>query len=354
MTGFVHLHVHSQYSLLDGLSDCRELAERAAELHMPALALTDHGAMYGAINFYKACRAAGIKPIIGMEAYVAPRGRLNRHPQRDRSPHHLVLLAESEVGYHNLMRLATIAQLEGFYYKPRIDRDVLQKHNQGLIALSGCGSSELARRIKKRQRRRARQVIEWYRAVFQDRYYLELQDHDIPELAGVNQRLITFADEFGLPLVATNDVHYTNHDHASIHDVLLCIQTGKTITEPNRMRMDGDSYYLKTAEEMTALFGDAPGAIANTLEIAERCNVELELGNYHLPVFEVPDGYDAQSYLRHLCEKGLNERYERVTPRVQDRLDYELAVIHRMGFDTYFLIVWDLCRFALEQDIWWN
>ena len=354
MSDFVHLHVHSEYSLLDGLSDCDELAKRALELDMPALALTDHGAMYGAVRFYKACKAAGIKPIIGMEAYVARRGREDRDHQRDRSPYHLVLLAQNETGYQNLMRLATRAQLEGFYYKPRVDRDLLEEHNDGLIVLSGCGSSELARRIKKGQLERAREAVDWYRTVFLDRYYLELQDHDIAELTEVNNHLIELSDEFGVPLVATNDVHYARSDQASIHDVLLCIQTGKTVTEPNRMKMDGESYYLKSAEEMAALFSHVPQALTNTCEITERCNVDLTFGNYHLPVFEVPDGYDAQSYLRHLCERGLRERYGEITPRIHKRLDYELDVIHRMGFDTYFLIVWDLCRFSREEGIWWN
>jgi len=354
MSEFVHLHVHSEYSLLDGLSSCRELAERGVELNMPALALTDHGAMYGAVQFYKSCKAAGIKPIIGMEAYVAPRSRTDRDPQRDRGPYHLVLLAQDNTGYHNLMRLATIAQLDGFYYKPRVDREVLAAHNEGLIVLSGCGSSELARCVKKGQLDKARQVVGWYSDVFQDRYYLELQDHDIAELMTGNEQLIAFSDEFGLPLAATNDVHYARRDQASIHDVLLCIQTGKTVTEPNRMRMDGQSYYVKSAEEMSALFPNVPEALSNTLEIAERCNVELTFGNYHLPSFEVPEAYNAQSYLRHLCEKGLRERYDEITPRIQERLDYELDTIHRMGFDTYFLIVWDLCRFSREQEIWWN
>ena len=354
MSEFVHLHVHSEYSLLDGLSGCDELAERAVELGMPALALTDHGAMYGAVHFYKSCRAAGIKPIIGMEAYVAPRGRQRRNPQQDRSPYHLVLLAQDNTGYHNLMRLATIAQLEGFYYKPRVDREVLEAYNEGLIVLSGCGSSELARHIQKGRLDKAREAVAWYADIFESRYYLELQDHGIPELAPVNEQLIDFSETYNLPLVATNDVHYARHDEASIHDVLLCIQTGKTITEPNRMRMEGESFYLKTAEEMASLFPGVPEALSNTLEIAERCNVELAFGNYHLPVFEVPEGYDAQSYLRHLCEQGLHERYDEVTRRIQERLDYELDVIHRMGFDTYFLIVWDLCRFSREEEIWWN
>ncbi len=354
MAEFVHLHVHSEYSLLDGLSSCRELASRAVELGMPAIALTDHGAMYGAVQFYKACRAADIKPIIGMEAYVAPRGRQERHPQRDRKPYHLVLLAQNDAGYHNLMHLATIAQLEGFYYKPRIDREVLTKHAEGLIVLSGCGSSEVARLIVAGQRDAARDAIAWHRDHFPGRYFLELQDHDIAELADVNRQLMAFAGEFDLPLVATNDVHYARREQASIHDVLLCIQTGKTTNEPKRMRMEGDSFYMRSAEEMAHLFSEVPQALTNTRRIADMCDLEIEFGNYHLPLFEVPEGHDAQSYLRHLCEQGLRKRYPTITPEIQQRLEYELDIIHRMGFDTYFLIVWDLCRFSQEQDIWWN
>lgn len=354
MNDFVHLHVHSEYSLLDGLSSCDQLAEHAAELHMPALALTDHGAMYGTIQFVKACQRAGIKPIIGMETYVAPRSRHDREPQLDRSPYHLVLLAQNNTGYQNLMRLATLGQLEGFYYKPRVDRETLEEHSDGLIVLSGCGSSELAHWIKRGQHEKARDAVAWYRSVFEGRYYLELQDHHIPELAEVNERLRGFARAFDLPLVATNDAHYARRDQAAIHDVLLCIQTGKTVTDPKRMRMNGESYYLKSSQEMAALFGDVPEALSNTVEIAERCDVSLAFGDYHLPVFEVPDGYDAQSYLGHLCERGLHQRYDEVTPTIQERLDYELDVIHRMGFDTYFLIVWDLCRFSRESDVWWN
>jgi DNA polymerase III subunit alpha len=354
MTNFVHLHVHSEYSLLDGLSSCKELAQRAAELGMPAIALTDHGAMYGAVQFYKSCRAADVKPIIGMEAYVAPRSRQDRDHKLDRSPYHLVLLAQNNAGYHNLMRLATIAQLEGFYYKPRIDREVLAEYSEGLIVLSGCGSGEVARLLKDGRVDEAREVINWHREVFPDRYYLEIQEHGIPELTEVNERLIPLAREMEVPLVATNDAHYTYVENADAHDVLLCIQTGKTVTEPNRMRMDGESYYIKSGDEMAALFPDVPEALENTLRIAEQCNVELEFGNYHLPNFKVPEGHDAHSYLRHLCEKGLRERYAEITPKIEERLDYELDIIHRMGFDTYFLIVWDLCRFSQQQDIWWN
>ena len=354
MPRFVHLHTHSEYSLLDGLSSCQELAERAVELGMPALALTDHGVMYGAVQFYKACRAAGIKPIVGMEAYVAPRGRRERDPQFDRKPHHLVLLAQNDSGYHNLMRLATIAQLEGFYYKPRIDKESLAEHAAGLIVLSGCGSSEVSRLLRDGRLEEARQVIAWYRDLFPGRYYLELQEHDIPELTRVNRQMVSLARELDLPLVATNDAHYTRRKEAPIHDVLLCIQTGKTVTEPKRMRMDGDSYYLRSGEEMAALFSELPEALTNTLRIAEMCEVELEFGKYHLPLFQVPEGYDARSYLRRLCEEGLHRKYATVTSREQERLDYELDIIHKMGFDTYFLIVWDLCRFSQEQNIWWN
>ncbi len=354
MAEFVHLHVHSEYSLLDGLSSCRKLAERAVELDMPALALTDHGAMYGAIQFYKACRATGIKPIIGMETYLARRGRQDRDAQRDRKSYHLVLLAQNDTGYHNLMRLATIAQLEGFYYKPRIDKEVLAEHASGLIVLSGCGTSEVPRLIRAGQLDQARRTIAWYRDVFPGRYYLELQEHDIPELTQVNRQLIALAREFDLPLVATNDVHYARREEAHIHDVLLCIQTGKTANEPNRMRMEGDSFYLKSAEEMAVLFSEVPEALTNTLRITEMCELELKFGHYHLPPFEVQGGHDAQSYLRHLCEDGLQRRYAVITPQIRERLEYELDIIHRMGFDTYFLIVWDLCRFSQEQNIWWN
>jgi DNA polymerase-3 subunit alpha len=329
------------------------LAERAVELGMPALALTDHGTMYGAVQFYKACKAAGIKPIIGLETYVAPRSRLEKDAQ-DRKPYHLILLAQNDAGYHNLMRLATVAQLEGFYYKPRIDKEILAECADGLIVLSGCGTSEPSRLILEGQLDAARQTIAWYRDVFPGRYFLEIQEHGIAELAPVNRQMIAFAREFDLPLVATNDVHYTRREEAGIHDVLLCIQTGKTVTEPNRLRMDGDTYYMRSGEEMAALFPHLPEVLSNTLRVAEMCDLRIEFGRYHLPVFHVLEGYDAQSYLRHLCEEGLQQRYAVVTPEIHQRLDYELDIIHRMGFDTYFLIVWDLCRFAREQDIWWN
>ena len=354
MAEFVHLHTHSEYSLLDGLCSCAELVQRSSELGMPALALTDHGSMYGAVKFYKACRATGIKPIIGMEAYVAHKDRRSRDSQRERRPYHLLLLAQNDVGYHNLMRLATIAQLEGFYYKPRIDREVLSQLSDGLVALSGCGTSEVIRLLQDGLLDQARDVTAWYRGVFPDRYFLELQDHSIPELTQANRELVSLARELELPLIATNDVHYAHREQAHLHDVLLCIQTGKTVTEPNRLRMNNDSYYIKSGDEMASLFADVPEALTNTLRVAEMCEFEIEFGKYHLPRFEVPPEYSAQSYLRLLCERGLVQRYPTITPRIRQRLDYELDIIHQMGFDTYFLIVWDLCRFSLEQGIWWN
>jgi DNA polymerase-3 subunit alpha len=354
MEPFVHLHVHSEYSLLDGLSSCAELAGHAAQMGMPALALTDHGVMYGAVKFYKACQAAGIKPIIGMETYVAHEDRHSRDARTERKPHHLVLLAQNERGYKNLLHLSTTAQLDGFYYKPRIDKAVLAERSEGLIALSGCGSSEIAQSILDGRLDAAREAATWYHDLLPGRYFLEIQDHAIPELADVNRHTIALARELDIPLVATNDVHYARREQSEAHDVLLCIQTGKTVNEPKRMRMYNDSFYLRSAEEMAALFPDVPDALENTRRIADMCEIELEFGNYHLPVFEVPEGYDAQSYLRHLCEEGLKQRYDPVTEREWKRLDYELDIIHKMGFDTYFLIVWDLCRFSKEQNIWWN
>ena len=356
MAEFVHLHVHTYYSLLDGLSSPTALATRAAELGMPALAITDHGALYGAISFYKAALQAGIKPIIGMEAYQARRSLNDRSTEQDRKRYHLLLLAQNKTGYQNLLRLATIAMLEGYYYKPRVDKDVLAEYGEGLIVTSGCASSEIPRLIQEGRLEDARRSVEWFKDVFPGRFFLELQDHGIPELDTVNRDLLTFARDLDLPLVATNDVHYVHRAQARTHDILLCIGTGKTINEPKRMRMDGDTYYMRTAEEMAQLFGEVPEALKNTLRITEMCDVELEFGKLHLPRFDVPEGYTPKSYLRELCEKGLRKRFgERVeSEEVRLRLDHELAIIHQMGFDTYFLIVWDLCQAAIKNSIWYN
>ena len=357
MPDFVHLHTHTMYSLLDGLSSPEALARYAAELGMSALAITDHGTMYGAVEFYFACKDAGIKPIIGIEAYLAVGSRHSRD-HREGKPYHLVLLAQNQTGYQNLLKLASIAQLEGFYYKPRIDKEVLAAHSEGLIALSACVAGEVPRLIHQRQEEKAREAIRWYQEVFPGRFYLELQSHDIPEFDPVYRRMVEMAHEMGVPLVATNDIHYARPEQYEAHDVLLCIQTGKTVNEPNRMRMSDNSYYMRSPQEMAELFAELPEALENTVRIAESCEVEIKKAPpYHLPQFPLPaDQPSAETYLRHLCEEGLVWRYgERARdPQVRERLNYELGIIHEMGFDDYFLIVWDLCRASEERDIWWN
>jgi DNA polymerase III subunit alpha len=353
MPEFTHLHVHSEYSLLDGLIRVPDLVRAAADAGFASLAITDHGAMYGAVRFYHEALEAGIRPIVGCELYVAPRGRADRDPARDRAAYHLTVLAESERGYRNLLELASRAQLEGFYNKPRVDRELLQQHADGLIVLSGCMSGEVPRRLLGHDEAGAREALAWYREVFRDRYYVELQDHDIEGLPEMNRELVSLARELDLPLVATNDVHFLRREDMEWHEVLLCLQTGKTITDPKRMR-SGSTYYLRSAEEMAALFRDLPEAIANSMAIAERCDYRMRFGEYKLPVFEVPEGEDATSYLHRLCREGVARRYPSITDRVQDRLHHELGVIAKMGFEHYFLIVWDLCRYAQEQGIWWN
>jgi len=287
--------------------------------------------------------------------YLAPRRMTDRDGELDRKPHHLVLLAENQAGYHNLLQIASAAQLQGFYYHPRVDKDFLQGHCEGLIALSGCGSGEIPRLLMNGRWDDARRTAQWYRDLFGPKgFFIELQDHDIPELRAIQPKLIELARELQIPMVLTNDVHYVRQDDARAHDILLCIQTNSTITEPNRMRMSDNGYFLKNAEEMTALFPDLPEAMRNTLSIAERCDVDLDSNGYHLPPFPVPDRYDARSYLQALCEEGLKARYPEISPAIRRRLEYELEVIHTMGFDTYFLIVWDLCMASKQRDIWWN
>ncbi|MFZ5915297.1 MAG: DNA polymerase III subunit alpha, partial [Chloroflexota bacterium] len=356
MSEFVHLHLHSQYSLLDGMCRMRELAARVAELGQPAVALTDHGVMYGVIEFYRACKAAGIRPIIGIEMYVSPRRMTERDPKRDRKPYHLVLLAQNNTGYKNLLKIATAGQLEGFYYRPRVDKPFLAEHSEGLICLSSCGSGEIPRLLIGGRADRARKAAAWYRDVFgPERFYLELQRHPgYPELEQAVAGMVEIGRELDIPLVATNDVHYVLPDQAHAQALLLAIQSNTTVLDPKRLQMGDESFYLKSSQEMFTLFADLPQAVENTWRIAEMCQVDLDAGGYHLPQFEVPPGYDAQSYLRHLCQLGLKERYPELTPQVQQRLEHELGIIHQMGFDTYFLINWDLIRHAAERDIWWN
>ncbi len=354
---FVHLHVHTEYSLLDGLSKIKPLVARAAGYGMPALGITDHGTMFGVIEFYRACQEAGIKPIIGVEAYLAARGMQDRDPQFDAKTSHLLLLARNQAGYQNLLTLASAAQLEGFYYRPRIDRDFLAAHSEGLICTSGCLAAELPRLIAEGRDKEARDLVGWYQDTFgPEHYYLELQQHDIPELGTINRWLVQNSKRAQAPLVATNDVHYVDAADAPYQDILLCIGTGNVVNEPNRMRMSDPSYHLRSPREMWNLFRDVPEALTNTLRIAEMCEVDLESKGYHLPNFPVPAGYDAESYLRFKCEEGLRWRYgaRADDPDIQARLNHELRLIHNMGFDTYFLIVWDLCDFARRRDIWWN
>jgi DNA polymerase III subunit alpha len=355
---FVHLHVHSEYSLLDGLGKVGRLVARAKELGMPALAITDHGNMCGAVEFYSAAKAAGIRPILGMEAYLAPRGMQDREGKTDGDLSHLILLAESETGYRNLLRIATAAQLEGFYYKPRIDKAFLAAHAEGLIATSACLRGEIPTALERGRDSEAERLVRWYQDVFgPERFFLELQDHGhLPALPIVNRKLIDLAPRMGVGLIATNDVHYVLREDSSAQDILMCIQTGTVVQEQNRMRMSDDSYYLRSSAEMEALFRDAPGAIANTLAIAERCSVDLDFRGYHLPEFPVPGNVPAEQYLRTLCLQGLRIRYGEKAddPALRVRLDYELSVIHTMGFEAYFLIVWDLCRWAREKGIWYN
>ena len=354
---FVHLHVHSEYSLLDGFSNIKKLVARAKEMDMPALALTDHGTMFGVIDFYNAASKAGIKPIVGVEAYLAARGMRERDAQLDKKSSHLLLLAENETGYRNLLQIASAAQLEGFYYYPRIDHDFLAQHAEGLVCTSGCMSAEIPRMIRQENLTAARRQLDWYYQVFgSDNFFLELQQHDIKELDNINKILVDLGRRYQAKFVATNDVHYIDRGDARFQDILLAIQTGCVLSDPNRMRMSDNTFYLRSPQEMAAIFSEVPEAISNTLLIAERCELDLGFKGYHLPEFDVPEGHTPESYLRHLCEAGLRERYG---PRsdeavVRERLEYELGIIHQMGFDTYFLIVWDLCKYARDQGIWYN
>ena len=354
---FVHLHVHSTYSILDGFGKPADLVTRAKELGMSALALTDHGTMFGTLDFYRAAKSAGIKPIIGLEAYLAPRRMQDKDPQKDRHAYHLILLAKNKTGYQNLLKLASVSQLEGHYYNPRIDKITLAEHSEGLIASSACMSGEISRALLDNDHDRADRAVAWYRDVFgKENFYLELQDHDIPDQYRVNRMMLDLARKTDTRLIATNDVHYIRQDDSRLQDVLLCIQTGKLLSDPVRMRMSDNSFYLRSPEEMKTLFAQVPDAIENTLEIAERCHLDLSRKGYHLPVFDVPDGQTAESYLRELCEEGLRQRQpDRAdSPEMKARLDYELGVIGQMGFAAYFLIVWDLCRYSREKKIWFN
>lgn len=357
MPGFTHLHVHSEYSLLDGLARVPDLVKAAKARGFEALALTDHGVMFGAVQFYQAAKKQGIKPIIGCELYVARRTRHDREAE-DRKPYHLTVLAQDAVGYRNLLQLVSRAQLEGFYYRPRVDRELLAQYREGLIVFSGCPGADAPSKIIDGRLDAARESLSWYKEVFEDRFYIELQNHDIDFIPRLNTELLAFAKSLDIPLVATNDVHYATEKDPRTHEVLLCIQTGTTMSDPKRMRI-GDSFYLRTEAEMRALFPEQPEAIDNTALIAERCQVDFDFNSYKLPRFPLPEGQTAAAFLRRLCEAGAAERYgapdaQSLPAPVRARLDYELSVIGQMGFDDYFLIVWDLCRYARQEGIWWN
>jgi DNA polymerase III subunit alpha len=349
---FVHLHNHTEYSLLDGASRIPAMVQRAAELEMPAIGLTDHGVMYGAIHFYKACRDAGIKPIVGCEVYVAPRSRLLREGRVDRDPSHLTLLAADHAGYLNLMRLCSIGQMEGMYYKPRIDKEVLAEHSKGLIALSGCLQGEAASRIVDGDVDGAREATAVYRDIFgKDRFLLEVQRHGIDKQEEVNGVLARFGKELGLRLCATNDLHYVHRHDSEAHDVLLCLQTGARFNDPNRWRFSTQENYLKTPAEMLEAFAGLPEALASTLEVADQCDLEIDLGATLLPPFDVPDGLTPDQYLRQLVLKGLEWRFAKPSDAVKERAENELSVIKATGYASYFLIVWDFYNFARKNGI---
>ena len=350
---FTHLHVHTEYSLLDGSSKIKELAVRAKELGMDSMAITDHGAMYGVIDFYRAAREAGIKPILGCEVYVAPGSRFDRENVHGEDRYyHLVLLAENNEGYQNLMKIVSKGYVDGFYYKPRVDMEVLKTYHKGIIALSACLAGEVPRFLARGLYEEAKEAVLKYQEIFgRGNYFLELQDHGIPMQRQVNQGVIRLSRELDIPLAATNDCHYINAEDWEAHDILLCIQTGKKVADENRMRYEGGQYYVKSEEEMRELFSYIPEAIDNTAKIAERCNVEIEFGVTKLPRYEVPEGYDSWGYLNHLCSEGFKERYPEDDGTLKERLEYELGVIKSMGYVDYFLIVWDFINFARSHGI---
>lgn len=350
---FVHLHCHTEYSLLDGAARVKDVVARAVELGMPAVAATDHGVMYGVLKLYDACKAAGINPVIGCEVYVAPRTRFDKESGVDNKAHHLILLAETQEGYRNLCKICTIGFLEGYYYKPRIDHEVLRQFSKGIICMSACIAGEIPQALLKGDIEKAYDIARDYIDIFgKDNYFIEIQDHGLEEQKKTNPLLIKMAKDLGLGLVATNDSHYVRKEDADVHDVLLCIQTGKTRDDESRMRFACDEFYMKSREEMELVFGEYPEALNNTAKIAARCHVNLDKHpKVDVPDFEVPEGYNAETYLQYLCQKGLEEKYDEITPELQERLDYELGIINHMQFPGYFLITWDMINFCRQNGI---
>ena len=352
MKDFAHLHVHTEYSLLDGAARINDLLDAAKNFGMTSLAITDHGTMYGVVDFYKAAIKRGIKPIIGCEVYVAPQSRLEREEVDGVKYFHLILLAENNEGYKNLVKLVSKASIEGFYYRPRVDKEILREYHSGLIALSACVAGEIPRAIINNDLSRARELIAEYVEIFgRDNFFLEIQNHKLDEEAKVRDAMKNFSAELDIPLVATNDSHYVRREDSEFHDLLLCIQTGKTIHDEHRMKFSSDDYYLKSAEQMRELFLDTPEACDNTLKIAKRCNVTIEFGKFQMPEFPLPKGKTDAEYLRELCNKKILDRYSTITDEIKTRLDYELKIIHNMGYDGYFLIVYDFINFARRKKI---
>ncbi len=350
---FVHLHTHTEFSLLDGANKIKELPARAKELGMKAMAITDHGVMFGVVDFYKECKKVGIKPIIGCEVYVAPRTRFDKESNIDNKYSHLILLAKNETGYKNLSILVSMGFIEGFYYKPRIDLELLEKYHEGLVCLSACLAGSVNKAILKEDMEEAKRIALWHKNIFGEDYYLEVQPNGLPEQVLVNQKLVELSKELDIPLVATNDSHYLKKEDAYIHEILLCIQTGKKMSDPDRMKMGVDEFYVKSPEEMADYFKNIPEAIENTVKIAEKCNFDFEFGNTKLPNYEVPKEYPTHAdYFKELCRTGLKKRYgDNPSSEIKERLEYEISVIEKMGYVDYYLIVWDFINYAKTQGI---
>ena len=353
MSKFVHLHIHSEYSLLDGANRIKDIPKRAKELGMDSIAITDHGVMYGVIDFYKACKAEGVKPIIGCEVYVAPRTRFDKEPNIDNKYNHLILIAKNNQGYKNLSKLVSLGFLEGYYYKPRIDLEILEKYSEGLICLSACLAGSVNQALLNGNEEKAEEIALWHKKVFGEDYYIEIQNNGLQEQVLANQKLIKLAKKLDIPLVATNDAHYLKKEDAYNHEVLLCIQTGKRMSDEDRMRFETDELYIKSPEEMSEYFSSFPEAIENTVKIADKCNVEFEFGHTILPNYDVPEEFNSHyDYFKKLCDDGIINRYgKNPSKEILDRETYELSVIEKMGFVDYFLIVWDYIHFAKENGI---
>ena len=353
MSEFVHLHVHSEFSLLDGANRIKDLPVRAKELGMDSIAITDHGVMFGAIDFYKACKANDVKPIIGCEVYVAPRTRFDKEPNIDNKYYHLILLAKNNDGYKNLAKLVSLGFVDGYYYKPRIDKKILEKYHEGLICCSACIGGEVAQNILKGDIKKAEEVALWHKNIFGDDYYLEVQSNSMPNQILVNQKLVELSKKLEIPLVATNDAHYLKKEDSYNHEVLLCIQTGKRMTDSDRMKFETDDFYIKSPEEMKEYFKNLPEAIENTVKIAEKCNVSFEFGHTILPNYDVPEEFKTHyDYLKKLCDDGIIKRYgKNPSKEILEREEYELSVIKKMGYVDYFLIVWDYINYAKSEGI---